>query len=467
MYAIVDIETTGGYAANNAITELAIVLHDGNREVSRYESLVRPGMSIPRYVQALTGITDEMVAGAPDFEEIAPLVHDLLKDAVFVAHNVNFDYSFLKHQLKGCGYDLHNKKLCTVRLSRKAFPDAPGYSLGNICQYLGISIPNRHRAGGDVCATALLFEQILRAGGLEIIRAMLKGRNKEQYLPIHLPAGEIDRLPMTPGVYYFHDQKGKVIYVGKAKNLRHRVSSHFSNNSAGRQKQEFLRNIHSISHETTGTELMALLLECVEIRRLWPIYNRSLKRFEATYGLYVYEDLNGYSRLVLEKRKRQLQPVYTFSLLLEGQNILRKMVREFRLCPKLCFVQTGHDACMGLREHTCDGACEGLEPPYSYNEKVNGAVTALLERLPSFLLVDRGRHGEEHSCVLIEQGRFYGMGYVPLDSEITDAATLKDYLTRYPENDYMRGLVYQHAERWPAKKKTWREAPGLIKFDQV
>lgn len=436
MYAIVDIETTGGYAANNAITEVAIVLHDGNREVKRYETLVRPGIPIPRYVQALTGINDEMVADAPPFEDIAPEVYEWLKDAVFIAHNVNFDYSFLKHQLEERGFTLNSKKLCTVRLSRKAFPGAPSYSLGNICSYLGINIDNRHRAGGDAQATVLLFEKILEAGGLELIRTMLKGRNSEQYLPVNLPAEEVDRLPMTPGVYYFHNQKGKVIYVGKAKNIRHRVASHFSNNKTGRQKQEFLRNIYSISHETTGTELMAFLLECVEIKRLWPSYNRSLKRFEATYGLYLYEDRNGYSRLILEKKRQQLQPVYTFSLLLEGQNLLRKLAREFRL----------------WKELTGDEAGEQLEEPASYNNRVEAAIDALLQSLPSFTLMDRGRHAEEKSCILIERGRLYGMGYLPADTAIYDAAELKSYLTRYPENDYMRGLIYAHAERWPAKK---------------
>ena len=462
MYAIVDIETTGGYAANNAMTEVAIVLHDGNRELKRYESLVRPGMSIPRYVQVLTGISDEMVADAPHFEEIAPLIYEWLKDAIFVAHNVNFDYSFIKHQLKACGLDLDCKKLCTVRLSRKTFPGAPSYSLGRICQHLGITIPNRHRAGGDADATVQLFEMILKAGGLEHIRGMLKGNSREQYLPVNLPAEQLEKLPMVPGVYYFHDQKGKVIYVGKARNLRHRVVSHFSNNKPGRQKQEFLRNIYSISHETTGTELMAFLLECIEIRRLWPAYNRSLKRFEPTYGLYVYEDRNGYSRLILEKRKKQLQPLYTFSQLAEGQTLLRKLVREYRLCPKLCFIQRDNEVCIGLSEPGtaasviadmhCYGACEQRESPASYNERVEVAITALVKSLPSFTLMDEGRHPEEKSCILVEQGRLYGMGYLPTDTAIADAEELKNYLTRYPENDYMRGLIYQHAEKWPGKK---------------
>ena len=452
MYAIVDIETTGGYAANNAITEVAIVLHDGNREVKRYETLINPVMSIPRYVQALTGITDEMVSGAPSFEEIAPSLYEWLQGHIFVAHNVNFDYSFLNHQLKAAGFDLNCKKLCTIRLSRKVFPGAPSYGLGKICDHLGIAIPNRHRAGGDADATVLLFERILQAGGQQHINTMLKGNSKEQYLPVNLPAEQVQALPQLPGVYYFHDGKGKVIYVGKANNLRKRVGSHFSNNKPGRQKQEFLRQIHSISHEVTGTELMAFLLECIEIRRLWPAYNRSLKRFEQTYGLYVFEDRNGYLRLALEKKRRQLPPIYTFSLLVEGQTLLWRLMRQWRLCPKLCFVQRGEGLCEGIREEFCQGACEHMEPPQQYNKRVEEAIDSLVKSLPSFTILDDGRHAEERSCILVEQGRFYGMGYVPTDSSIPDTSALKEYLTRYPENDYIRGLVYQHVERWPSKK---------------
>jgi DNA polymerase III subunit epsilon len=466
MYAIVDIETTGGYAANNAITEVAIVLHDGNRELKRYETLVNPAMPIPRYVQALTGITDEMVSDAPYFAEIAPFIHEWLQNAVFVAHNVNFDYSFLKYQLKACGYDLDSKKLCTVRLSRKTFPGAPGYSLGKICRHLDIDIPNRHRAGGDADATVLLFEKILAVGAQEHIHGMLKGKNKEQYLPLHLPAEQVERLPEQPGVYYFHDQKGKVIYVGKAKNLRQRVTGHFSNNKPGRQKQEFLRNIYSISHEATGTELIAFLLECIEIRRLWPVYNRSLKRFEQTYGLYVFEDRNGYSRLVIEKRKRQLPAIYSFSLLNEGQTVLRRLMRQWDLCPKLCFIQISESTCEGVTEGYCHGACERKEDPVSYNERVGQAIRSLVESLPSFGLLDEGRTPEEKSCILVEKGRFYGMGYLPAmeiggsGAGLKDIGTLKPWLTAYPENDYIRGLVYQHVEKWPGKKIDLRLATG-------
>ncbi len=453
MYAIVDIETTGGYAANNAITEVAIVLHDGKNEIRRYETLVNPGIPIPRYVQALTGINDELVASAPSFNEVASTIFELLNDKIFVAHNVNFDYSFLKHHLRLSGLDLNCKKLCTVRLSRKVFPGFVSYSLGNLCRTLEISISNRHRAGGDVDATVQLLRKILDNDANRFVQEMLKGKSREQYLPPNLSADQIEQLPYTPGVYYFHNEKGKVVYVGKAKNLRKRVSSHFSNNKPNRQKQEFLRNIYSISFQNCGTELMAFLLECIEIKRLWPQYNRSLKRFEQVYGLYMFEDINGYNRLAIEKRKRNLTPLYTFSLLFEGQNMLRKLIREFNLCPKFCFLQIDEDTCQGIIENYCLGACEHNESPAAYNERVEKAIASLKNRLPSFTLIGEGRNADEQSCILIERGKFYGMGYLPSDHPgIVAMDELKNYLTPYPENDYMRGLVYQHAARWPNKK---------------
>jgi DNA polymerase III subunit epsilon len=454
MYAIVDIETTGSYAANNGITELAIVLHDGKKIIDRFESLVNPGAPIPRFIQVLTGITNEMVADAPPFVELAPRVESLLREAVFVAHNVNFDYSFIKQHLEMAGFAFNTRKLCTVRLSRKVFPGLQGYSLGKLCRQLGIDIENRHRAGGDALATATLFERILEKDTQGHVLSMLKGRSREQYLPPNLPAEQISGLPYTAGVYYFHDSKGKVIYVGKAKNLRNRVCSHFSNNDPGLRKQEFLRNIYSVSWQHSGTELMAFLMECVEIKRLWPRYNQSLKRFEQAYGLYIFEDRNGYQRLVVEKKKKQLAAHYSFTLLAEGRQLLWKLIREFGLCPKLCFMQTGGELCEGIGENPCRGACRNEESPEQYNLRVGEAIDSLHRRLPSFALQDAGRDRSEQSCVLIEKGKFYGMGYLDRESAIHSMDQLKDHLTPYPGNDYMRGLVYQFAEKWPEKKIT-------------
>ncbi|HEY2647984.1 MAG TPA: exonuclease domain-containing protein [Puia sp.] len=452
MYAIVDIETTGSYAANNGITELAIVLHDGNKITERYETLINPLVPIPQYVQVLTGIHPDMLQDAPVFSDVASRVYNLLKDVIFVAHHVNFDYSFIKHQLECCGYDLDTKKLCTVRLSRKVFPGLPGYSLGKLCRDLSIPIQNRHRAGGDADATVILFEKIMKNDTQGAVRQMLFGKSREQYLPPNLPAEQIASLPYTPGVYYFHDRKGKVIYVGKAKNLRNRVCSHFSNNSPGLRKQEFLRNIFSVSWQDCGTELMAYLYECVEIRRLWPVFNSSLKRFEQIYGLYLFEDQSGYLRLTVEKKKPHLTAFYSFNGLTEGWQLLRKLVRQFDLCPKLCFIERSNEICSGLLDKSCRGACIHEEPAGEYNKRLMLALESLQNVLPSFVIRDKGRHSSEESYILIEKGRFYGMGYLDGEMQIQDLETLKERLTVYPENDYMRGLIYSFAEKWPAKK---------------
>ena len=438
MYAIVDIETTGGHAMANGITEIAIVLHNGQEAEGRFHTLINPQVPIPRYISALTGITNEMVYDAPHFEQVAERIFNLLQNRIFVAHNVNFDYSFIKHHLQQAGYDLTARKLCTVRLARKVFPGFASYSLGNLCRELSITITNRHRAMGDTMATVQLFELVLKNDTAGVVAAMLKGRNKEQYLPPHLPAPEIEQLPNAAGVYYFYNQKKKIVYVGKAANLQQRVKSHFSNNDSSKRKQEFLRNIHAVSCRECSSELAALILESTEIRRLWPVYNRSQKKYHHEYGLYTYEDRNGYLRLFIEKKKKHLSPVYTFNLLHEGKVLLKKMIDEFELNEGLCFVTSG-------------GQVDAItEDPGHYNQKVNKAILSLQDQLPTFLLTDG--EDEKANYFLMERGRFVGMGQLPKDIVNNDIESIKSSLTIYPDNDYIRGLLYQYAEKHPEKK---------------
>ena len=214
MYAIVDIETTGGYAAANGITEISIHIFDGTRVVEIYETLINPRQPIPYNIQSMTGITDDMVKDAPLFEEVAEKIYELLKDNIFVAHNVNFDYSFVKSHLAASNYELTTKKLCTVRLGRKIFPGFPSYSLGNLCHSLNIIINDRHRAGGDSEATVKVFQLLLQNDKEQFIVKSLSKTSKEQTLPPNVPKEHFDQLPYTPGVYYFHNEKGKIIYVG-------------------------------------------------------------------------------------------------------------------------------------------------------------------------------------------------------------------------------------------------------------
>lgn len=452
MYAIVDIETTGSYAAANGITEISIHVFDGNKVVEKFETLINPVQPIPRYIQAMTGITDEMVKDAPLFEDVAEKIFTILSDKVFVAHSVNFDYSFIKGCLDHAGYELNVKKLCTVRMSRKIFPGLPSYSLGNLCHSLGITINDRHRAGGDGAATVEVFNMLLQNDQEKFIEKSLLRNSKEQLLPPNVPKEHFDQLPYTPGVYYFHNEKGKIIYVGKAKNIRYRVNSHFSNNSQSRQKQNFIRHIHAISYQSCATELMASILESTEIKKLWPVFNYSQKRWEDTYGIFLYEDQRGYYRLAIEKNKKQLPPVCTFHYLGDGHSILRKLVRDYQLCPRLCFIQTGDAPCEGISAQTCHGACEQQEDAAAYNKRVEQAIESLKD-LPSYAIIDNGLKAEEQSCILVWKGQFYGMGYIPSDTQLTSLEDLKELVTSYKESLFIRNLVNSYAAKFPAKVK--------------
>jgi len=460
MYAIVDIETTGGFAAANGITEISIHIFDGNDVVEIFETLINPQQPIPYYIQSMTGITDNMVKDAPLFDEVAAKIYQLLHDKIFVAHNVNFDYSFIKSHLAASNYSLNTKKLCTVRLSRRIFPGFPSYSLGNLCYSLGIPINDRHRAGGDTAATVKVFNLLLQNDKEQVIEKSLLKTSKEQILPPNVPKEDFEKLPYTPGVYYFHNEKGKIIYVGKAKNIRYRVNSHFSNNSQSRQKQNFLRYTHGISYQTCATELMSHILESTEIKKLWPIFNYSQKNTESAYGIFLYEDQNGYHRLAIEKNKKHLKPVHAFHYLTDGHTTLRRLIRDHNLCPKLCFIQTAVSGCEGIREKYCYGACEQNEEPELYNIRVQQAIDSLSNQ-PSFAIIDNGLNAEEQSCILVWEGKFYGMGYIPAGVQISEPEDLKDLLTRYKENLFIRNIVHGYATRFPGKVRFFSPAPAL------
>ncbi|MCZ4243928.1 exonuclease domain-containing protein [Pedobacter punctiformis] len=452
LYAVVDIETTGGHASANRITEVAINIHDGQKIIESYSTLINPKRDIPDYITALTGISNEMLVDAPSFEDVALQIYQLLHNKIFVAHNVNFDYSFLKHHLSYAGYDLQCKKLCTVRLSRKLFPGKVSYSLGKLCNALQIPIQNRHRAAGDADATSILFNLLLESDADGIISDMLKKTSKEQVLPPHLDKKHILSLPNKPGVYYFKDSKGKIIYVGKAKDLKKRVTSHFTGNKPNRQRQDFLRTIYHIDYVTCGTELMALILEANEIKRLWPENNRAMKRYEHKYDLYVFEDQNGYMRLAIDKHKKNNYALQSFNNLLEGYNFLNQLVDKYQLCARLCYLQKTKTKCIAHENGQCFGACSGIETVAVYNKRLNSALQDIASLQPSFALVDEGRENEELSCLIVENGKFYGMGYFTEKTYLEEGmAPIKDNISIYQSNSYILNLILHHAEQFPNK----------------
>lgn len=450
MYAIVDIETTGGYAEANGITEIAIFVHDGSRVVDSFCTLIDPGRPIPNYISGFTGITNEMVEKAPSFENVAHRVFEMLEHRVFVAHNVNFDYSFIRNQLAQSGYHLQAKKLCTVRYSRKIYPGLSSYSLGNICAHLGISISSRHRAGGDAEATVKLLENLLATDDGSVLKSFLKRGSKEYMLPPNLPREQFDTLPEKTGVYYFHDETGKVIYVGKAVNLRKRVGQHFSGQSTGSKRQDFMREIHAITYTEYATELMALIQESIEIKKHWPRHNRAQKHLDYAYAIYQYEDQNGYLHLCIDRIRKMVKPLTTFRTRAEATERLQKLTLEFDLCPKFCHLTESSSTC---NDQVCRGACRQEESVYLYNQRAGEAICAL-EWADSYAIIGKGRMEDEVSCILIDQGRFYGMGYISGQSPEPNIDSLREVIQPQRENFFIRELIDSDAlAKWGRKIK--------------
>ncbi|MGO4821066.1 MULTISPECIES: exonuclease domain-containing protein [unclassified Flavobacterium] len=441
-YAIVDIETTGGNASHSRITEIAIVIHNGENVINRFETLINPQKEIPLPIFALTGINNEMVSQAPLFEDVAEKILQLLSGRIFVAHNVNFDYSFVRHELEKSGLQWTARKLCTVRAARKIIPGLHSYSLGKLCSSLNIGIENRHRAGGDADATVELFAMLLDLDEEGVMTKMIKNNAQDQRLPPNLPPSDFETLPEKPGIYYFYNQEKKVIYVGKAINIKKRVASHFTGHSIKPQRQNFLRDIHAISYEISGTELMALLLECTEIKKLWPQYNRALKKYEAKYGLFTYEARNGYKYLAVGKLTKFQLCVQECNSLHDGIHLLQQLAEQFKLDYRFCTFPSSQEVVQTVQDIS-----QELPEIEEHNRQMDQAISFLTEEQASFAIIDKGRSTDERSCIWVENGLFYGMGYIGSDVSCMDPSELKDYIIPYKSNPYIMQLLYSFAAK--------------------
>ncbi len=441
MYAIVDIETTGGYADSHRITEIAIYHYDGIQITDEFHSLINPGRKIPQFITGLTGITSEMVSEAPAFEDLAKEIHDWLKDRVFVAHNAHFDYSFLKKEFEDAGIIWNTKKLCTVRLSRKIIPGLSSYSLGRLAESLGIKISDRHRAGGDAQATAKIFDMLIKRDSAGVIVKALKRNSGETLLPPNLPKEEFDKLPAKAGVYYFHDARGNVIYVGKAIDIKKRIAGHFTGEAREWNRSNIRNEIHSISFELTGNELIALILESQEIRRIWPKYNLAQKYKVEEWGIYDYEDRNGYLRFAVNVVSRNTKPLITFSSKGDAWSFMWEKVKDFDLCPKLSGLQVAKGLCFSHQTGSCKGACQGVEKVKKYNKRVQQAIDTFFEAGQTVAIVGKGRRPEEKSVVLVENGNYLGFGFFDETESISNLDSAKNFIKPSKDNRVVQNIV--------------------------
>jgi len=412
-YAVIDIETTGGNSVNHRVIEIAVFIHDGSKVIDQFETLINPERKIPAYIEGFTGITNEMVQNAPVFADIAEKLEKITAGRVFVAHNVNFDYGFIRKEFNLLDKTFKRSKLCTVRLSRSLIPDLPSYGLGSICQSLRIPINGRHRAAGDGEATVTLLEKLLERDHEGFIEAAIKRGSKEAVLPPNLPREDYEKLPEKTGVYYFFDKYDQILYIGKAKNIKERVTSHFRGNTNTRSRQLFMEKVCKVDFLECGNELVALLHESAEIKKYWPPMNRAQKRLHFQYGIYEYVDQNGYCRLSLSRVTKYQQPIVTFYSLSEGRTWLFEKAREFNLCPKFCGLQNSPDECFDYPLQLCEGACGGHESAKDYNTKVATMLNNISYDGASFAVIGKGRIKDENSVILIDNGMYAGYTYVP------------------------------------------------------
>ncbi len=443
-YAIVDIETTGGNPRSDKITEVAVVLHDGNKVIARFSSLVNPECRIPYNITAITGITNDMVADAPKFYEIARELVEFTQDSIFVAHNVSFDYGFIRNEFKRLGYDFYREQLCTVRLSRKILPGHRSYSLGRLCDDLQITINGRHRALGDAEATAILFDMLLKAEA-DLNTAYISNPSE---LPrdIHpdLDPGIFKRLPEEPGVYYFYNNRLEVIYIGKSKNIRNRVMSHFANNSTGKAMQ-MRSQIADISCETTGSELIALLKESHEIKKYKPLFNRAQRKAYFRYGLFSHRNGDGYICFSLEKiTGEERAPMLTFTTKAEAHAFINGMIDTYSLCQKLCGIYPSGTHCFHYEIGACKGACAGQEPPSSYNARASRVEEKYTFNYRNLLIFDPGRNTEEQGVIKIEQGKYIGFGYFSSQYAAIDENIIHECIQVYPDNHEVQHIISQY-----------------------
>ncbi|MFT0716152.1 exonuclease domain-containing protein [Flagellimonas lutimaris] len=429
MYTVIDIETTGNGIKGNKITEISIFKYDGEQIVDEFTSLVNPQCPIPYFITGLTGIDDQMVQSAPTFHEIADTIQNITEGCIFVAHSVNFDYGVIKEEFRQVGIDFTRKKLCTVRLSRQLIPGLRSYSLGKLCSAVEIPLVDRHRARGDAHATVLLFEKLLKQPeSEEVFKKFLNARSQEATLPPHLPKSVFDNIPQQPGIYYFKNQKGDIIYVGKAINIKKRVLGHFYDKKS--KEIRMCNETANIDFKLAGSELLALLMESAEIKRLFPPYNRAQKRMGRQYAIFAYEDRNGIMHLAFNTIKGVPSTLKIFHNQTTCRTYLEEICKTFSLCPRYCHLQETKAACSHHEINTCEGICKGEETIADYNQKVKQAIDHMKMLASEVRLIkERGRNDNENAVVLIADGIYKGYGFIDTDIEISSIEDVEAFIT--------------------------------------
>lgn len=370
--SFVDIETTGGRSHSDRIIEIGIIKVQDNQIVDSFQTLLNPHHFLPQEIETLTGITAADLENAPAFSEVAENIQTVLGDSVFVAHNVRFDYGFFYREFERLGLPFSMKHFCTVKLSRRLFPEHLHHNLDAVKERLQLECKNRHRAYDDAHVLYQFYNKVQQLFPSELLDDTIHALMKAPSLPPLLAPETIKTLPHTPGVYIFYDSTNTPLYVGKSKNIHDRVLSHFSSDIRHGRELTISQQLASIETRSTPGELGALFLESHLVKTLLPIYNRKLRIKKELIALYQGKDKHGYKTVQL-KPIASIEPELLdtflgfFSTRRQAKEYLALLSHEQKLCKKLLGLEKSQASCFGYRLAICKGACVGKESSLQYN----------------------------------------------------------------------------------------------------
>lgn len=450
MYAILDIETTGGQYNEEGITEIAIYRYDGHEVTDKFISLVNPEKPIQPFVVKLTGINNAMLRSAPKFYEVAKRIIEITEGCIIVAHNAQFDYRILCTEFERLGYTYERESLCTVELSQKLLPEQKSHSLGKLVRALGIPMSDRHRANGDAMATVQLFKILLaKDTGKEIIKTLIKSDSQKRISPKLFDL--LEDIPPVTGLYYIYKENGELIYIGKSNNIKRRLHQHFT--STTRRAKRLQRDVYTISYEETGSELIALLKECQEIKINKPTQNRVIKKTFYPYSIYKEKNPDRYLYLTVKKTDGRKKEIISFPGRAEAKSALFKIVDKYKLCQKLTILDEHNGkSCFPYKEGNCNGACLGEENAKEYNKRVTEFINNNSFNHQSMIIIDKGRTIEEHSAVLIEDGIYKGYAFYNLNYQVNNPDILKNIIIPMEHNKDVKNIIQSYIRKKRALK---------------
>jgi len=371
-FSFVDIETTGTSARHDRVIEIGILRVENDRIVKKYNQLINPETHVSSFITQITGITPDDLADAPTFEIVKDEVYELLQDSIFVAHNVRFDHGFLKNEFKRHDMNLAAKQLCTVKLSRKLFPQHRHHNLDAIIERFHIRCKNRHRAYDDADAIWQFFKKVSKLIPQEELTQILDRQIKRPSIPARINTHLIDALPEGPGVYKFYGENEVPLYIGKSKNIRKRVLSHFTADHRYEKDMNISRQLKRIETISTAGELGALLKESALIKKEKPFYNKALRYKKNVILLLKEETTDGYKTVQMQTRKqicvgdlKNLLGVYNSKK--QAREFLKEQATNYHLCEKILGLESSKGSCFGYKIEKCKGACMGKERALRYN----------------------------------------------------------------------------------------------------